>query len=181
MDLLNELKSTYDKLRVLRVDRTSSGPFKTMIIIRLNPWIFRIFELSEWKLKLNSSDCGVFKIFRNETKPEAISWETNMKNLFFNVWRRWEFSDKLHRYQKHPRKFKTQKKKIPRESVQNNGTPRISMIHWIISSFLKWKKLRTEKPINDTRGTCFVNVFKAGDISAKFKYGKTELLQFLKK
>ena len=49
------------------------------------------------------------------------------------------------------------------------------------SSFLKWKKLRTEKPINDTRGTCFVNVFKAGDISAKFKYGKTELLQFLKK
>jgi len=27
MDLLNELKSTYDKLRVLRVDRTSSGPF----------------------------------------------------------------------------------------------------------------------------------------------------------
>ena len=27
MDLLNELKSTYDKLRVLRVDRTSSGLF----------------------------------------------------------------------------------------------------------------------------------------------------------
>ena len=25
------------------------------------------------------------------------------------------------------------------------------------------------------------NVLKAGDISAKFKYGKTELLQFLKK
>ena len=28
MDLLNELKSTYDKLRVLRVDRTSSGLFE---------------------------------------------------------------------------------------------------------------------------------------------------------
>ena len=37
------------------------------------------------------------------------------------------------------------------------------------------------QPNNDTCGTSFINVFKAGDISAKFKYGKTELLQFLKK
>ena len=37
------------------------------------------------------------------------------------------------------------------------------------------------QPNNDTCGTSFINVYKAGDISAKFKYGKTELLQFLKK
>ena len=40
MDLLNELKSTYDKLRVLRVDRTSSGPLKIKIIMPVELVLF---------------------------------------------------------------------------------------------------------------------------------------------
>ena len=40
MDLLNELKSTYDKLRVLRVDRTSSGPLKIKIMMHVELVLF---------------------------------------------------------------------------------------------------------------------------------------------
>ena len=51
---------------------------------RLNSGIFRIFEFSEWSLKLNSSDCRASKIIGNDTKVELISWEPNKENLFLN-------------------------------------------------------------------------------------------------
>ena len=42
--------------------------------------IFRIFELSEWKLNLNSSDFRASKIIRNDTKVEPIFWEPKREN-----------------------------------------------------------------------------------------------------
>ena len=40
---------------------------KTNVMIRLNSGIFRIFELREWDLNLNSSDYRASKIIFNDT------------------------------------------------------------------------------------------------------------------
>ena len=50
----------------------------------LNSEIFRIFELSEWNINLNSSKCRALKIISNDTKLEPISWELNYENPLFN-------------------------------------------------------------------------------------------------
>ena len=51
---------------------------------RLNPEIFRVFELSEGNLYLNSSNCKASKIMEIESKLEQISWELNVENSFIN-------------------------------------------------------------------------------------------------
>ena len=50
------------------------------MMTRLNPGIFRIFELSKEKMNLSSSDCRTSKTISNDTKPEPISWEPNIEN-----------------------------------------------------------------------------------------------------
>ena len=52
-------------------------------INRLNSRTFRIFELSAWNFNLNNSDCRASKINSDDTKPEPISWELNLQNLYF--------------------------------------------------------------------------------------------------
>ena len=43
-----------------------------------------IFELREFNLNLNSSDCGASKNISNDTQLEPISWELNVGNQCFN-------------------------------------------------------------------------------------------------
>ena len=57
------------------------GPWE---IVRLNSGIFRILELSELNLNLNSLDCKASKIISNDTPLEPISWELNVGNQCFN-------------------------------------------------------------------------------------------------
>ena len=53
-----------------------------IFIVRLNSGIFRIFELSEWNLNLNSWNCGASKIMPKEAKP-IPTWELDIKNQTF--------------------------------------------------------------------------------------------------
>ena len=56
---------------------------------RLNSGIFRILELMEYNLNLNSSDCSASKIISNDTRPEPISWfdiENSIFNFCVGVW-----------------------------------------------------------------------------------------------
>ena len=43
-----------------------------------------IFEFSESKLNVNSSDYRASKIISNDTELEPIPWEPNMKNPIFH-------------------------------------------------------------------------------------------------
>ena len=74
----------------------------TLPIIRLNPGILRIFELSKWKVNLNGSDFRASKMISNDTEPEPISCETNIKNLIFKLLRgcrrRWASQSKIPTY-----------------------------------------------------------------------------------
>ena len=51
----------------------------------LNSGILRIFELSEFHIKLNDSDCRAWKIISNDTLIEPISWELLVENQNFNL------------------------------------------------------------------------------------------------
>ena len=52
-------------------------------IIRLNSGIFRIFELSAYKLNPIRSDCRASKIILNDTRVEPISWEPKREYPLF--------------------------------------------------------------------------------------------------
>ena len=58
--------------------------FEWSFMNRLNSGIFRIFELREWNLNLNSSDCRASKIIYNDTKLEPIPWEQTRENSLLN-------------------------------------------------------------------------------------------------
>ena len=55
------------------------------LINRLNSGIFKIFELMEWILNLNSSDCGASKIICNDTNLEPFYWVLNIENSLFSI------------------------------------------------------------------------------------------------
>ena len=59
--------------------------FSRGIISRLNSGIFKIPELSEWNLDLNSSGCRASKITSNDTVLKPIFWDLNIENPFLNL------------------------------------------------------------------------------------------------
>ena len=69
---------------IWRTDDSGLSGLDMRSMFRLNSGILRIFELGEWNLNLNSSDCRASKIIYNDIKLEPISWELNLKNRLFN-------------------------------------------------------------------------------------------------
>ena len=84
------------------VDPWVATKIDTLPIIRMNPGILRIFELRKWKVNLNGSDFRASKMISNDTEPEPISWETNIKNkilkFFRGCRRRWASQSKIPTY-----------------------------------------------------------------------------------